>query len=199
MIGCIARTAPAVRPKSLIFAILLGIATSLIAVAPAAAARWDGTDEAGDAPAAVDISHVTVWNGSQHLITRIRFYDLRRNRVRGVGVTVDTGARNGEGYLVNVRWSRSKERFVRRLWWRPDLGDLVADRLPCRGIGVDWQAGPEYLREWVKISLPQRCLGEDAGAIHLLAGTSLRGDAPEGDIVPHLGSRQYVRQVIPRG
>jgi hypothetical protein len=68
----------------------------------------------------------------------------------------------------------------------------------CRGIDVDWHLGPEYRHEWLEISLPQRCLGADAGTVNVQAGTGER-DGPGGDVAPELGSRQYERQSIPRG
>lgn len=139
-------------PRRPMLVIVAGVILTIAGTQPAQAARWDGTDAAGDAADAVDISHLTVWNGAQRLVTRIRFYDLRKNRVGGAGAIIDTGAQSGEAYAVSIRWNANQQRFVRRFYRLPALGDAVSTRLRCRGVEVDWKTGPEHTREWVTIS-----------------------------------------------
>jgi hypothetical protein len=179
--------------------VVAGLVLTLAVAAPAHAARWDGVDAASDAPLSVDISSVTVWNGPMNLTTRLRFFDLERRRLGSVSVTIDTGERFDEGYGATIRWRRGPGRFVRSFWRLPELGDSVSERVPCRGIGLDWQVGPQHRVEWVQVTVPQRCLGSDAGSVHLSAGAGVRTRFGGGDIVPELGGRQYRQQVIPRG
>jgi hypothetical protein len=78
-----------------------------------------------------------------------------------------------------------------------ELGDgSPSTRIACAG---EWQAGGAYSSEWVKIRVPQRCFGADAGTVRLTATTGVRRGDGDGDVSPELGSRQYRKQLIRRG
>jgi hypothetical protein len=179
--------------------VVLGLVATFLGAQPALAARWDGTDALGDGPLPVDISHVTVWNSSENLTTKIRFHDLVRSQVGGVNVIIDTGKRFGEAYELSLRWRPHVDHFSRSLYRLPDLGSAASTRIACSGIAVDWRARREFRVESVRVVLPQRCLGEDAGTVRLFAQAFVRGQDAGGDSVPELGSKQAQKQLIKRG
>lgn len=142
---------------------VLSAATSLVlvigAAATANAGTWSYPDSAGDAPSfAVDIDNVRVTNSRRAVSTRVRFQDLKRSKLGGVYVVIDTGRAYRGGYSVSVE--RRRGRFRPELWRGQVRAEGMHRRVRCSGMRVRWKSGGHW-REWVNVSVPHRCLRGD--------------------------------------
>jgi hypothetical protein len=133
--------------------VILGIlAAGLVlgsGVPSASADTGSKSDPSGDASRQVDITRLTVTNGDQRVVMRIKVRDLRRRGVFNVhywGGT--TGTPPARSAIVSTRLVDG-ERVVEYL----ACGRDDCQQVRCRGMRLDWRP----VADVVVMSAPQRC------------------------------------------
>ena len=115
----------------------------------ASAASGSKSDPSGDAVRQIDITRLTVKNGNQRVVMRIKVRDLRKRGVFNVhywGGT--TGTPPARSVIVSTRLV-DDERVVEYL----TCDRQECEQVRCRGMRLDWRPGADV----IVMSTPQRC------------------------------------------
>lgn len=155
------------RTSALLAAVGLAVSVTLAGTAPANAANVTKNDRVGDAPAHLDISTV-VYRNSQHAASaRIQVPGLERH---GLAHLIIALADTDFGYDATVRIgpdNKLKKKFV-------SFSNEGSQKLHCK-VSATWSASKNY----IVISVPQRCVDLGKGPLYLQAATGkMRDRAP---------------------
>jgi hypothetical protein len=115
-----------------------GLALLATAVVPASAATLSVSDPRDDAAAAVDITRLTVVNGTSTVTVRARVPELKPGRVGQsiVALRVREPGTAAANYVVITR--RTASGVTTTLWKAPFASERPEDPTPCPGLSVRW-------------------------------------------------------------
>ncbi|MFY0408811.1 hypothetical protein [Solicola sp. PLA-1-18] len=158
--------------------------TLLLVVAaggPASAQTKKRMDAVGDAPALMDLRSVKVQNGAKRFVVTVRVSEVRRGRTGlgfAIGRSSNTEAHRVEHYVIVLPQGRR---------WVAGAGSLTTeDERPwaCERLRTTFRTGRNG---WIRVSFPQRCLGDRAGRqrVNVMVGDVESGGVgaylPDGD------------------
>jgi len=135
---------------------LLGLALAVMGVvalaSPAEAESWDRGDPRHDGFRGGEITGLAGGNRASAVVARVKFAELKRNRIADAFLVVDTRRRDDRDYMVFTHWTGRQ--YKTSLLRTVPFSDAPADRVRCPRMRVQWS----MRRDAISLSLPQRCL-----------------------------------------
>ena len=135
---------------------LPALATAVVAVvavaSPAAAESWNTRDARHDGFFGGEIVHLAGSNRAASVVARVRFVELRRDRVESAFLVVDTRRPQGDDYMLFTRWTGREYRH--QLYRAIPFSDAPAHRIRCPGMSVRWSRRDDV----ISLAVPQACL-----------------------------------------
>lgn len=163
--------------------IVLATATVLVLAMTAGssvAQRVGVHDGAGDAARAIDVNHVVFKNAGRRMTSKAVFADLRKRAVRHVEWWLDTGSPGQAGFIARADRRGPEQPFRVSLMSVELYSDAPPQRVRCPALAMTWQAGGHW-REFVRLRVPQGCLGQQAGRVRfrlVVSGNGHRETVP---------------------
>jgi hypothetical protein len=176
-----------------IASVLAGAALCVCAT-PADADDWSTAEDTGDAPEAIDLNALNAVNGRRAVRVRAWVNAMERDELRDTYLVIDTGRTFGEGYLVVFGRSRRGADFRAR-FYRAPFTDANPTELDCEHLSG--RLGESGGAHYVRLRLPQRCLGDDAGRVRL--GVRTFGFDGQTDSIPDVDMSGGLGPWVARG